>query len=77
MRKGLYIGLLAFGLTGCATIGTPPLDDVYYWPDKNASTTVAAQSAQPAPAVQVNPNPGPELEFVSVKDTTVTVRIKR
>ena len=76
MTRNLYIGLVALALTGCASVETPPLDDAYYWPDKQ-TTTVSANAA--APAVQATPNPtlSPTLEFINVKDTVVTVRIKR
>ena len=73
MNRRLYILLFATVLTGCASIEIPPLDDAYYWPDKKSSAVSAAPVAPPATHVQTSPS----LEYVNVKDTVVTVRIKR
>ena len=77
MTRYFYIVLFALGLTACAT-SQVPLDDAYYWPDK-ATTSSAAQTTQTTQSTQTEPAPqeAPSVEFISVKDTTVTVKIKR
>lgn len=74
MTRYFYIVLFALGLTACVT-SQVPLDDAYYWPDKTATSSAAqtTQTTQTEPA----PQEAPSVEFISVKDTTVTVKIKR
>ena len=69
MKKALYIVVFCFA--GCAS--QLPLDDAYYWPDKQA----AVAESKP---VTNNPSPvtdNPSLEIISQQDTTITVKIKR
>lgn len=72
----VIVFLFALGLVSCAS-NQVPLDDAYYWPDKsavstNTQTTTTTQSTTTTATTQK-----PLVEFISVKDTTVTVRIKR
>lgn len=64
---------MALGLTACGTTSTAPLDDAYYWPDKK---TQNIQSTQITPNTQSSPNT-PSVEYISVQDTTVTIRVKK
>jgi hypothetical protein len=79
--------LFALGLISCAS-NQVPLDDAYYWPDKSAvssntptTTTTTTQTTHTVQTVQTESNSvkqqAPSVEFISVKDTTVTVKIKR
>lgn len=58
---------MALGLTACGTTSIAPLDDAYYWPDKKT------QNIQ---STQITPNT-PSVEYISVQDTTVTIRVKK
>jgi hypothetical protein len=64
LKKLIYIGFLALGLSACAT-SQAPLDDAYYWPDKRV------ESQEPRTESQE------KMEIISQSDTTITVRIKR
>ena len=81
--------LFALGLISCAS-NQVPLDDAYYWPDKSAVssntptttiTTTTTQTTHTVQTVQTTSNTvkqqDPLVEFITVKDTTVTVKIKR
>ena len=83
--------LFALGLISCAS-NQVPLDDAYYWPDKSAvssntptttitTTITTTQTTHTVQTVQTTSNSvkqqAPSVEFISVKDTTVTVKIKR
>ncbi len=75
MSKTKYIVfLVAVALTACG-VNQLPIDDAYYWPDKNAEVSAPAvqtvsQPAQAAPAE-------PAVEYTHVSDTVVTIRIKK
>ena len=79
--------LFALGLISCAS-NQVPLDDAYYWPDKSAvssntptTTITTTQTTHTVQTVQTTSNSvkqqEPLVEFITVKDTTVTVKIKR
>ena len=72
MSKTKYIVfLVAVVLTACG-VNQLPIDDAYYWPDKNAEVS--------APAVQPVSQPAqaaPAVEYTHVSDTVVTIRIKK
>lgn len=71
--------LFALGLISCAS-NQVPLDDAYYWPDKSVVST-NTQTTTTTTTTQTTANSvkqqAPSVEFISVKDTTVTVKIKR
>ena len=71
--------LFALWLISCAS-NQVPLDDAYYWPDKSAVST-NTQTTTTTTTTQTTANSvkqqAPSVEFISVKDTTVTVKIKR
>lgn len=73
MTKQRVILLLSLGLTACGKMNTIPLDDAYIWPEKQAPKT---EVAQPESQSQYQ-SQGPSIEYVSVQDTTITVRIKK
>ena len=87
MTKAKYIVFIgALLLTGCATTNVAPLDDAYYWPDKNVETTATAKTTQPSspsqPSQTSSPSSSsstsePKIVYTSVQDTAVTIRIKR
>jgi archaellin len=70
ITKKLSIVFIAFVLTACAT-SQAPLDDAYYWPDKESST------AAPAATTSAPKTTGEAIDYINVQDTTVTIRIKR
>ena len=72
MKKNLYIVLCALSFSACTTVNTPPIDDAYIYPDKNAPSA----EVQTSETTEVTPQ-SPALEIVSQQDTTITVRIKR
>ena len=76
MTKKLIIVCMALGLAACSTVQVGPLDDAYYYPDKNEAAVEQKQTAQTAQTVRTTPS-APSVEYVSVKDTTVTIRIKK
>ena len=75
----VIVFLFALGLISCAS-NQVPLDDAYYWPDKSAVST-NTQTTTTTTTTQTTANSvkqqAPSVEFISVKDTTVTVKIKR
>ncbi len=81
MLKTKYIVfLVAVTLTACG-VNQLPIDDAYYWPDKSAQST---QSTQTTPTTQTTPStsstpttPSTPIEYTSVTDTVVTIKIKR
>ena len=72
--------LLAAGLTalavmcGCSSTQQIPLDDAYYRPGK---TVVPSKPSAPQTTSNDIKQPQTNLEYISVQDTTITVRIKR
>ena len=51
IKKTYYImGLVAvvLSLAACNTIALAPLDDAYYWPEKEIAKEMSKQAAQPA-----------------------------
>lgn len=76
MAKVKYIVFLALCLASCKTASQFPMDDAYYRP---APETVLPVTRNPSP-VTPNPSPvipNPSIEYLSVQDTTITVRIKK
>ena len=69
------IGCVALIMSACSTAQLPPIDDVYFWPEKIVAEQPASEASS---SVTDNPTPvTPEVEYLNVQDTTVTVRIKR
>jgi hypothetical protein len=75
MIKKLVIVVCAFGLGSCATTQFP-MDDTYYWPDETAQSVPSAPVVQSSQKEQKEQKT-PSVEYLDVKDTSVTVRIKR
>jgi len=74
--------LLAVCLVSCKTTQLPPLDDAYYWPEKNTpsshqSSIINQQSSINNHQSTIINHQSPIIEYLNVQDTTVTVRIKR
>lgn len=71
-RVGVGI-LFVLNLSSCGSTATIPIvDDAYYWPEKVVETP-----APPLSPEQIQPAPKTNLEYVTVQDTTVTIRIKK
>ena len=70
----LFFFFAAVVLTACKTANTMPVDDAYY-----------RAEAAPAPALPVyageeeeyTETPAPTIEYTTVKDTVVTIRVHR
>jgi hypothetical protein len=71
------VGFLLVVLTACG-VNQLPIDDAYYWPDKSAPSTTTIQTT---PTTQITPitptTPTTPIEYTSVTDTVVTIRIKK
>lgn len=65
------VGFLSVVLTACG-VNQLPIDDAYYWPDKSAPSTTTIQTTQITPTTPTTP-----IEYTSVTDTVVTIRIKK
>lgn len=90
IKKSYHIiGVVAvvFSLAACNTIALAPLDDAYYWPEKEIAKEMSKHAAQPAsqpakttteqlPLNEVKASEQP-IQYINVQDTTVTVKIKR
>ena len=63
-------------LAACSTIGKAPIDDAYYWPEKQTQSAQSAPIIQNTQSTQKPPKTSP-IEYTNVQDTTVTIRIKR
>ncbi len=75
-KKTLIVILGALLLAACQTTQAPPIDDAYIWSDSKSETETPG-SSQSTPSNPSNPsNPG-KVEYISVQDTTVTIKIKR
>ena len=70
MTKKIIIGVFALGLVSCAS--QLPLDDAYYRPAKEAPVEISSPAQVNEPET-----PAPSIEYLSVQDTTVTIRIKK
>ena len=73
MTKIIAIVSIALALTACA-ITQAPLDDAYYWPDKQSNAPQTTQTTEPT---QTTETTEPALEYISVQDTAVTIRVKK
>ena len=75
MRKqSAILCFVALIFSACGTVNVAPLDDAYYWPDKNA---VQVETAEASPVTD-NPSPvTPTIEYIDVQDTVVTIRVTR
>lgn len=62
------VGFLLVVLTACG-VNQLPIDDAYYWPDKSAPSTTTIQTTPTTPTTPI--------EYTSVTDTVVTIRIKK
>ena len=62
------VGFLLVVLTACG-VNQLPIDDAYYWPDKSAPSTTTIQTTPITPTTPI--------EYTSVTDTVVTIRIKK
>ncbi len=60
-KKTLIVILGALLLAACQTTQAPPIDDAYIWSDSKSETET----------------PNKKVEYISVQDTTVTIKIKR
>lgn len=90
IKKSYHIiGLVSvvLSLAACNTIALAPLDDAYYWPEKEIAKEMSKHAAQPAsqpakttteqlPLNEVKSSEQP-IQYINVQDTTVTVKIKR
>lgn len=90
IKKSYHIiGVVAvvLSLAACNTIALAPLDDAYYWPEKEIAKEMSKHAAQPAsqpakttteqlPLNEVKSSEQP-IQYINVQDTTVTVKIKR
>jgi len=65
------VGFLLVVLTACG-VNQLPIDDAYYWPDKSAPSTTTTQTTQGTQITPTSP-----IEYTSVTDTVVTIRIKK
>ena len=74
MRKqSAILCLVALIFSACGTVNVAPLDDAYYWPDKNAVQVEVSSPAQ----VEGPETPAPTIEYIDVQDTVVTIRVTR
>ena len=85
------VGLLLLALTACHTTSQAPLDDAYYWPDKEPVEQKEQKSKQPSETTVITTTtttttqstsvivttPSTPIEYTNVQDTTVTIKIKR
>ena len=73
MKQALYC-IFFLALTACNTVAFAPLDDAYYWPEKQTAltTTPSVSSTPSAPSASSS-----SMEVINQQDTTVTIRIKR
>ena len=76
MKKNIryILPLAALVLCGCGSTAQAPLDDAYYWNEQRQQVTVAEQRQ---PTQTATTAASPSVEYISVRDTTVTVKIKR
>lgn len=78
-KLSIVLGVAAL-VVACNTVQLAPLDDAYYYPDKQeASTPEPAQNNQSTQINQSTPKTqsAPSVEYVNIQDTTVTIRIKK
>lgn len=75
-KLSIVLGVAAL-LVACNTVQLAPLDDAYYYPDKQE--TPDAQSTQSPLINQSTPKTqsASSVEYVNIQDTTVTIRIKK
>ena len=67
---------IAVSFVACNTIQLAPLDDAYYYPDKQEAP--APEPTQPSqPSQPSQPKPSSQVEYINIQDTTVTIRIKK
>ncbi len=71
-KLSIVLGVAAL-LVACNTVQLAPLDDAYYYPDKQEAP--APEPTQPSQPSQ--PKPSSQVEYVNIQDTTVTIRIKK
>lgn len=65
---------MTFGVVACSTTSQIPLDDAYYCPE---NTVVPSKPSAPQTTSNDIKQPQTKLEYISVQDTTITVRIKK
>lgn len=71
--KWFIVCVVAVVFTACSTLRSLPVDDAYYWPEKqvwDTQTTSTTETTSTTPTT-------PRLEYLNVQDTTITVKIKR
>jgi len=71
-KLSIVLGVAAL-VVACNTVQLAPLDDAYYYPDKQEAP--APEPTQPSQPSQ--PKPSSQVEYVNIQDTTVTIRIKK
>ena len=81
MSKTPFIVFFVLALTACSS-SQLFVDDAYHWPENTNTGTTAISTENSAPAATGtsaagNSSSGTTLEYISVQDTTITVRIKR
>lgn len=69
-KKTLIVILGTLLLAACRTTQAPPIDDAYIWSDSKSETET------PGSTTSTPSNPS-KVEYISVQDTTVTIKIKR
>ena len=78
-KKTLIVILGALLLAACQTTQAPPIDDAYIWSDSKSETETpgSSQSTPGTPSTPSTSNTPSKVEYISVQDTTVTIKIKR
>ena len=82
MSKTPFIVFFVLALAACSS-SQLFVDDAYHWPEKTNTGTTAISTENSAPAAATgtsapgNSSSAATLEYISVQDTTITVRIKR
>lgn len=75
MKSKAVILLFLLALTvGCSTTSSIPVDDVYYWPGAYQAATASSPSSTSSESSTSSPS---SIEYISVQDTTVTIRVKK
>ena len=76
MKQALYC-IFFLALTACNTVAFAPLDDAYYWPEKQTALTTTPSVSSTPSAPSVSSASSSSMEVINQQDTTVTIRIKR
>ena len=72
------LSALALCLASCKTASQFPIDDAYYRPSSEPSSTSSTSlTSSTSSSTQPTKTTQPTIEYLSVQDTTVTIRIKK